>query len=224
MSANQFCYAITVGDKTKIGLSKNPESRVRVILTQSGTKFDDAVISVIRVKNMRACEKACHQYLSDVRIAGEWFTVSHEAAVEAINMNIDAGGEIQPAAKPSILSLETLTRGLYPAKHKMDVAKAIYEISRYGDVSEGIATAIVAASHCDSAIIDRYITDNKNSDVEVVVLNAIYERLLEASYDLCATGAGVIDRMSSLCRIDTGSAAIHALESWKEHNPDWSRR
>ena len=223
MSENQFCYAITVGDKTKIGLSKDPESRVRGILTQSGTQFDDAVISAIRVKNMRACEKACHQYLSDVRTVGEWFSVSHEAAVEAINMNIDAGGEIHPAAKPSILSMETLTRGLYPAKHKMDVAKAIYELSRYGDVSEDIATAIVAASHCDSAIVERYITDNKKSNVEVAVLNAIYEHLLAASYDLCATGAGVIDRMSSLCRIDTGSAAINALEAWKEHNPDWPR-
>lgn len=223
MASNQFCYAITIGNKTKIGLSKHPESRVRVILTQSGIQFDDAVISVIRVKNMRACEKACHQYLSDVRMVGEWFTVSHEAAVEAINMNIDAGGEIQPAVKPSILSMEMLTRGLHPAKYKMDVAKAIYELSRYGDVQESIATAIVAASHCDSAIIERYIADNKNSNVEAAILNAVYERLLEASYELCATGVGAMDRMSRLCCIDTGSAAIHALEEWKERNPYRSR-
>ena len=223
MPENQFCYAITVGNKTKIGLSKDPESRVRGILTQSGIQFNDAVISVVRVKNMRACEKACHQYLSDVRTVGEWFTVSHEAAVEAINMNIDAGSEIQPAAKPSILSMETLTRGLHPAKYKMDVSKAIYELSRYGDVQESIATAIVAASHCDSAIIERYIADNKKSSVEVAILNAVYELLLEASYEMCATGAVAMDRMSSLCRIDTSSAVIRALESWREHNHDWPR-
>ena len=172
---------------------------------------------------MRACEKACHQYLSDVRTVGELIAISQESAVDAINMNIDDCSEIHSSSKPSILSMETLTRGLHPAKHKMDVAKAIYELSRYGDVSEDIATAIVAASHCDSAIVERYITDNKKSNVEVAVLNAIYEHLLAASYDLCATGAGVIDRMSSLCRIDTGSAAINALEAWKEHNPDWPR-
>ena len=219
MSTNQFCYAITVGNKTKIGLSKNPESRVRTILTQSGVKFNDAVISIIEVKNMAACEKACHQYLSDVRVAGEWFAVTHSVAVDAIKMHLDVGGDIVPAIKPSILSMETLSRGLYRARYNMDVSRAIYELSRPGGTSEDAAVVIVAATHCDHDILARHTIANSMSDSEVAILNAVYDYLVMVSYDLCLDGVGAIDRMTKLCFIDTSCAAEYALEKLKAANP-----
>ena len=218
MSINQFCYAITVGNKTKIGLSKNPESRVRAILTQSGVKFDDAVISIIEVKNMAACEKACHQYLSDARVAGEWFAVTHSVAVEAIKMHIDAGGGIAPAIKPSILSMETFTRGLYRAKYNLDVSKAVYELSGAGGTSEDMAIVIVAAAHCDHDILARHTIEQSMSGKEVAILNAVYDRLVMVSYDLCRDGVGSTERMSKLCFIDTSFAAERALEKLKVAN------
>ena len=84
MSCNQFCYAITVGNKTKIGLSKNPKRRTSGILTQAGIHQDDAEVSFFEVEDMQACEKACHAFLSDKRSAGEWFLVTHKEAVSVI--------------------------------------------------------------------------------------------------------------------------------------------
>ena len=57
MSTNQFCYAITVGNKTKIGLSKNPKARMSGILTQAGIHQDDAEVSFFEVEDMQAFAK-----------------------------------------------------------------------------------------------------------------------------------------------------------------------
>lgn len=218
MSCNQFCYAITVGNKTKIGLSKNPEARVRTIASQSGFLLGDAAISIIKVKNMRACESACHQYLSDVRVAGEWFAVTHAVAVEAIKMHLDVGCDIAPAIKPSILSMETFTRGLYRAKYNMDVSKAVYELSGPGGTSEDAAIVIVAAAHCDHDILARHAVERSMSNDEVFILNAVYDHLVMVSYDLCRDGIGATERMSKLCFIDTSCAAANALEKLKATN------
>lgn len=154
MSCNQFCYAITVGNKTKIGLSKNPESRVRTILTQSGTKFDDAVISIIEVKNMAACEKACHQYLSDARVAGEWFTVGHQVAVETINsFSLEGCGDHNDRKCMSLRDMEAVfSVGFRPLWEKQ-INSAISNIVASG-YEEAIAQVAVAAAACDRSLYE----------------------------------------------------------------------
>ena len=154
MSTNQFCYAITVGNKTKIGLSKNPESRARTILTQSGTKSDDAVISIIKVKNMAACEKACHLYLSDERVAGEWFTVDHQVAVDAINSFSLEGCDYHNDSKcMSLRDMEAVFSVGFRSLWERQINSSISNIVALG-YDEAIAQVAVAAAACDRSLYE----------------------------------------------------------------------
>lgn len=91
MTSNGYVYAITAGNKTKIGQSKSPERRIAAIITQAGLLRGDCEVSIIEVGNPSECEKKSHKSLRDRRFSGEWFLVDHESALDAIN-----GGASKP--------------------------------------------------------------------------------------------------------------------------------
>ena len=177
MSTNQFCYAITVGNKTKIGLSKNPESRVRTILTQSGVKFNDAAISIIKVKNMAACEKACHKHLSDSRVAGEWFTVDHQVAVDAINsFSLEGCDYHNDRNGMSLRDMEAVFSVGFRRIWEKQINSAISNIVSYG-YDEAIAQVAVAAAACDRSLYEMPAFFRHAGEAEVDYLGRLFALL-----------------------------------------------
>ena len=195
MSTNQFCYAITVGNKTKIGLSKNPESRVRTILTQSGVKSDDAVISIIKVKNMEACEKACHQHLSDSRVAGEWFTVDHQVAVDAINSFSLEGCDYHNDSKcMSLRDMEAIFSSGFRTLWERQINSAISNIVASG-YDEAIAQVAVAAAACDSSLYELPALLRGAGEPEVSYLSKLFLCMESKNQDLLQSNVEFSDRV-----------------------------
>lgn len=63
--------------RVKVGMSKQPEARLRALTTQSGGSGRRDVFGPF--KNARAVEGALHKALNPLRVQGEWFTVEYEA-------------------------------------------------------------------------------------------------------------------------------------------------
>lgn len=207
----QFVYAITVGDKTKIGMSKQPEIRIDTLLREGGTSRDDAKITIIDVKNMRACEAACHLDLAEHRHVGEWFFVCHETAVGVINDHRLIGRDIASRRKPSWAELECNAKIMFNRKYKLDTSTAVYELSKDGDFDEAIAEVIVAAAYCDSEIYTTPMIGRKACHDEKVALNAMFSFLEMVSLNLRASGKTVMERLPVICRTNTDAAVMAAI-------------
>jgi hypothetical protein len=70
----------------KIGKSGNPEKRLKYVQCASGLALNLA--HVRELKNAAAVEHAAHVLLRDKRRCGEWFDVSIEDAIKAIDQAI----------------------------------------------------------------------------------------------------------------------------------------
>jgi hypothetical protein len=85
----QYVYVINNLDngKIKIGMSINPKSRVRGIITgQSIEKYDYKIFEPVR--DALAVEKKAHKFLDKYRSIGEWFIMNYEQALDAVELNI----------------------------------------------------------------------------------------------------------------------------------------
>lgn len=209
MSTNQFCYAITVGDKTKIGLSKDPESRIRSVLTQSGIKFNDAAISIISVENMRACEKACHQYLSDVRAYGEWFTVSHQVAVDAIKLfSLEGIGGCEDRKQMSLRNMEAVFSVGFRSLWERQIKDTISAITASGcDIA--IAEVIVSAAAGNRSLYELSAFFRGAGEAEVDYLGRLFASLEMENKRLLALNVEFIERALSL--VEHGEAVASSL-------------
>lgn len=198
MTGNQFCYAITVGNKTKIGLSKKPESRVRTILTQSGVRFDDATTTVIQVNDMAVCERECHRHLSDARIAGEWFSISHEDAVEAIkSFSLAGDGTGKQRRAMSLLDMEiTFSNAYRPLWEKM-INDAISEVVGVG-CDRAIAEVVVAAAARDSSIYEMPAFLRGAGEPEVNFLSRLFTGMKSKNEELMLCDTEFRDRVALL--------------------------
>ena len=71
----------------KVGISKNPEKRVKDIRAASGLVIDLA--HVRELENASAVEHAAHIVLDAKRRCGEWFDVTVDEAITAIDFVIE---------------------------------------------------------------------------------------------------------------------------------------
>ncbi len=90
----------------KIGKSKNPEKRLKGIQAASGLIIDLA--HVREIENASVVERAAHILLWDKRRNGEWFDVSVEDAIKAIDRAIHELAKIEP--KPPSLPIEPISK------------------------------------------------------------------------------------------------------------------
>ena len=193
MSTNQFCYAITVGNKTKIGLSKNPKARMSGILTQAGIHQDDAEVSFFEVEDMQACEKACHQHLSDVRVAGEWFSVSHKEAVSVIK-TFSRENLRKEQAVMSLRDMELIfSIGYKPLYEKM-INDTISTLVTDG-LDQAIAEVVVAAAAGDSSLYELPAFLRGAGEPEVSCLSKFFLCMESKNQDLLRSNVEFSDRV-----------------------------
>ena len=88
-----YIYALSWGNKTKIGYTSNPKQRFGCLCSQAGVKQEDATFSFYETIKPKIVEKSCHVMAgkSYKRWAGEWFECSHAQAISIIISNVISG-------------------------------------------------------------------------------------------------------------------------------------
>ena len=92
--ANRSSVYVIAGDHglTKIGISDNPESRLRTLQTGSAHHLHIAHIVDVPAASAFDIEQEAHHLLANRRKSGEWFSVSPNLAVAAVHGAIDRLG------------------------------------------------------------------------------------------------------------------------------------
>ncbi len=70
----------------KIGISSDPEKRLRNLLTAHGLGLDLVHVEIVESGRAELVERAAHKMLDRVRSKGEWFRVSEEKAIHAVRV------------------------------------------------------------------------------------------------------------------------------------------
>lgn len=117
---------------TKIGIASDPEVRRRMLQDASGIKLRLVHASEQRV-DARAVEAAAHKLLHEKRKTGEWFDVTLEDAVAAIQEAADAVDEVRGEEASVRHSFRHMTPRDFNAA-----------IKRLGYTQEGFAEAVGA--------------------------------------------------------------------------------
>lgn len=84
MKATGFIYAINFGDAVKIGMSCQPEKRIKTISAMNGCFNPEFYISV-EVENPRSIERKIHKIIELKKIFSETFSINMAEAIELIN-------------------------------------------------------------------------------------------------------------------------------------------
>lgn len=71
---NKYLYFIKCGDAVKIGVSSDPESRMKILAT--GSPGELKLLAII--PNMGNLESSCHRRLSHLHLCGEWYLYNYE--------------------------------------------------------------------------------------------------------------------------------------------------
>ena len=66
----------------KIGIAKSPEKRLKSL--QTGCAVSLSIYHISATTNARRVERACHKALSHKRLAGEWFDIDVETAIQVV--------------------------------------------------------------------------------------------------------------------------------------------
>ena len=77
-------YIVKNGDNYKIGISDNPNNRLRQL--KSGNPYHIELIYSQECKNARAVEKHLHRIFKQKRISREWFSLTENELSEAISI------------------------------------------------------------------------------------------------------------------------------------------
>jgi len=150
----EFLYVIGTGHRSvKVGRSVEPERRKNDL--QGGA------FAHLRVVYSRACdtahlaEKIAHTILAQYRQSGEWFQVSEQEAIRAVDTACGiATGEISPPAVPFGVSRKPCAKPMpTPAKALQDSARAaVLEFLRHMD--DEVGATVLAFSVWRSAYDD----------------------------------------------------------------------
>lgn len=105
MSIGKRIYVVKREDGlVKIGVSRDPENRIRTLEMQGGFT-SVAQYSSLPYLNAFQIESAIHDQLKEFRAKGEWFAISYEVAIECVVRLCVDMGEIprdrQPSAAPA---------------------------------------------------------------------------------------------------------------------------
>lgn len=194
---SEFVYAITVGMKTKIGCSKNPRKRIRTILTMSGVSQDCAEVSIFQVDDMRSCEKACHEDLSELRDVGEWFFVSHSEATDAIARHSKSVSTRAAVTRMSMRDMELIFKNSYRYLHDKKIKDMIAAIVGAG-CDDAIAEVVVAAAACDRTLYELPAFLRMAGASECDFLSKLFICLEKINVDLLDSDVEFDDRVIAL--------------------------
>ena len=215
---SEFVYAITIGSKTKVGMTSSPKDRVDTIIRGAGATREECEVTVVSVSNKSACESAAHEMLSGSRVVGEWFRVCHQRAVEAIRAANQAT-ERTPRSKKiqkelNSAEMELMAMRVFCAKARADMDTAAFELSRYGDVDPIVAASIASAAYLDDSCFVAALNGNPHiRGKSLDMINAIHDHLKSLSINMLLSGDGVNSRIAKLCNAETNSIASSYLQS-----------
>ncbi len=93
-AANRSSVYVIAGDHglTKIGISENPEGRLRTLQTGSAHHLHIAHVVDVPAASALEIEQEAHALLANRRKSGEWFSVSPNLAIAAVHGAIDRLG------------------------------------------------------------------------------------------------------------------------------------
>ena len=87
---SKFIYVISSAKSDnspcKIGISDNPENRVKQLQTGHPEKLEIKFMK--KLENARLYEKLLHKDMSYIRSHGEWFDLSVKQAIDQINFTL----------------------------------------------------------------------------------------------------------------------------------------
>jgi hypothetical protein len=85
MAKSQSVYIIkSVSDLIKIGISFNPDGRLRGLQTANGEKLKLIYVEPLQKGLARFVERSAHHILSHKRVEGEWFNASTDEAIYVV--------------------------------------------------------------------------------------------------------------------------------------------
>lgn len=79
-----FIYVMSDGDMIKVGLSSNPDKRMRTIVGHSGRQIAVIYSREVPTRLSREIEKRAHLALGKSRVVGEWFNCDERTALKAV--------------------------------------------------------------------------------------------------------------------------------------------
>jgi len=100
-----FIYLMTAGDTVKVGMSRNPETRVKALRAGASRRIECRKQFKLPKPGARYKEAQCHRLLRDFRTSGEWFKV-REIIAEAVIQHVITGTPDQSGIQ-AILDYET---------------------------------------------------------------------------------------------------------------------
>ncbi len=71
---NKYLYFIKCGDAVKIGVSSDPESRMKIL----GTGAPGELKLLASIPNSGNLESSCHKKISHLHLCGEWYLYNYE--------------------------------------------------------------------------------------------------------------------------------------------------
>jgi DNA-binding XRE family transcriptional regulator len=133
---SDFVYVIrAVGGPVKIGVAASPEHRCKTMATACPFPLEMAFKYHVEGTNPHKVERAAHRLLFDRRACGEWFNVSVDEAIQAIEK---AAGQI--TNPPSIEDEPMRTRTLISAAQSR-AARALLNLG-LAEVSKAAGLAV----------------------------------------------------------------------------------
>jgi hypothetical protein len=92
-----FIYVISDAEKseirTKIGISQNPEKRLKQLQTGNPIRLSIHYIEELPYEKTRVLESFLHSNLNHLRLKGEWFSMTVEDAIMEVRFMVMRWGE-----------------------------------------------------------------------------------------------------------------------------------
>jgi len=102
-----YIYVFECGGRCKVGFSADVKSRLKIL--QSGNPFKINLIRTFSVPQVRvrAVEAKVHRVLRRASVGGEWFQVTQNQAVRAINAVLVSEGYFEDEPQSEIVAFLT---------------------------------------------------------------------------------------------------------------------
>ena len=175
---NGHIYALTVGERTKIGRAKkDPEGRVNAMVRLWGLSKDDCQISYFQTGMHTKVEAKCHKLAHNHSLKGEWFSLSHSEACKLIATGLRA---IEFIPQAVIDRLEKIS-----SENSRETVNSMLLVNIEDDEKQQESALDIALSNYSIAFEkrgDKYVSINPLKDVidefdsffDAVVLSQIY--------------------------------------------------
>lgn len=170
----------------KIGISLDPEARLRGLLTAHGLGLEIVHLETVEASHAPLIERAAHKMLDKVRSNGEWFRVSEEKAIHAVRVATWIVSDCRQAFKREPKALVKKARK--PASRSVKWQGDSEALKKW--VEENIR-ALPGKRLAAGKLYDDYATDCREKGIEQVSLFSFGTILPALGYAKVKTGGRI---------------------------------